>query len=167
MTTRYRDATAADLPAIDRLFRDSFAGTFGHLYAPADLHAFFARFTPEAWAGELATHRFHLAEVDGEPVGYAKLGAVTMPTEHTPADRELRQLYLAESAKGTGIADALMRWTIDTARAEGAAALFLSVYVDNARAIRFYTRYGLRDIGAYTFMVGDHEDEDRIMRLDL
>ena len=167
MTPTYRDAGAADLPAIDRLFRASFAATFGHLYAPADLQAFFARFTPEAWAERLATNRFRLAEVGGEPVGYAQLGTVTMPTEHVPGDRELRQLYLAEHAKGTGVADALMRWTIDAARAEGAATLFLSVYVDNARAIRFYDRYGFRDVGAYAFMVGDHEDEDRIMRLDL
>lgn len=167
MTPRYRDAAAADLPAIDRLFRDSFAATFGHLYAPADLAAFFARFTPDAWAAELTTHRFRLAELGGVPVGYAKLGAVTMPTAHAPGDRELRQLYLTEQAKGTGIADALLRWTIDTARAEGAAMLFLSVYVDNARAIRFYTRHGFADIGAYAFMVGDHEDEDRIMKLTL
>ena len=167
MTPRYRDATPADLPAVDRLFRTSFAATFGHLYPPADLAAFFARFTPQAWAGELATHRFRLAEVDGVPVGYAKLGAVTMPTEHAPGDRELRQLYLVETAKGTGIADALMRWTIEEARDDGATALFLSVYVGNARAIRFYARYGFADVGAYAFMVGDHQDEDRIMRLTL
>ena len=167
MTPTYRDAGPADLPAIDRLFRASFAATFGHLYAPADLASFFARFTPETWAERLATHRFHLADVDGEPVGYAQLGAVTMPAEHAPGDRELRQLYLAEEAKGTGIADALIRWTIATARRQGAGTLFLSVYVDNARAIRFYARYGFTDIGAYAFMVGDHEDEDRIMRLVL
>ena len=37
-----RNATAADLPAIDHVFRQSFGDTFGHLYAPHDLADFLA-----------------------------------------------------------------------------------------------------------------------------
>ena len=40
----YRDAAPADVDAIDALYREVFAETFGHLYDPADLAAFFARF---------------------------------------------------------------------------------------------------------------------------
>lgn len=167
--TRYRDAGAADLPAVDALFRASFAATFGHLYAPADLAAFFARFTPAAWANELARPdlAIRLAEQEGMAVGFAKLSAPTLPVEPRGPARELRQLYLAEEAKGTGVGATLLDWAIGRSRAEGAGELFLSVYVDNIRARRFYARRGFTDIGRYTFTVGTHEDEDRIMRLDL
>jgi GNAT superfamily N-acetyltransferase len=167
--TRYRDAGPDDVAAIDRLFRDSFAATFGNLYQPADLHAFFGRFTPAAWAAELAQPdlSIRLAERDGTALGFAKVGAPTLPVTPIGAAMELRQLYLDADAKGTGVGDALLGWAIDHARARGAGELFLSVYVDNHRARRFYQRHGFVDVGPYLFVVGTQEDEDRIMRLTL
>jgi diamine N-acetyltransferase len=164
-----RPATAADLPAVDRLFRQSFADTFGHLYAPADLAAFFARFTPGAWAAEFQDPAYFFAiaqDADG-PAGFCKLGPRTFPATPDGPMVELRQLYLLDRAKGTGAADALLRWAINTARDRGAAELWLSVYVDNHRARRFYEKRGFVDRGRYSFMVGSHEDEDRMMRLRL
>ena len=38
------------------------------------------------------------------------------------------------------------------------------VFVDNHRARRFYARYGFEAVGRYDFMVGNHADEDIIMR---
>lgn len=168
MPFTYRAAVPADAPAIDRLFRDSFTATFAHLYAPADLAAFLAGFTPERWAAELASpdYAFRLAEQDGALVGYAKLGPPALPGAPSTAV-ELRQLYLTDAAKGSGVARALMDWCIATARARGAAELWLSVFVENHRAKRFYERYGFEDAGRYAFMVGRHEDEDRLMRLAL
>ena len=164
-----RDATAADLPAIDALFRRSFAATFGHLYDPADLVAFFARFTLAAWRAEFAQPdlAIRVAEKEETLVGFAKLGAPTLPVTRRGPARELRQLYLDEAAKGTGVGQALLDWAITHATSAGAHELFLSVYVDNHRARRFYERAGFERIGRYTFMVGAHEDEDDLMRLTL
>jgi diamine N-acetyltransferase len=162
----YRDAVAGDLPAIDALFRASFIATFGHLYAPEDLAAFLADFTPEAWAEEFATPglRFRLA-VDAQGLaGFAKTSGLTLPADTQAAAHELRQLYLSERAKGSGAAQALLDWAVAQGRGLGAAELWLSVYVDNHRAKRFYQRNGFEDQGAYAFMVGTHADEDRLMR---
>ena len=167
METHYRDATPADIPAIDALFRRSFTATFGHLYAARDLATFLARFTPQGWADEFTRLRFRLAESEHGLLGYAKFGAVALPVSPAGMARELWQLYVAEEAKGSGIADALMRWAIEAARADRANELFLSVYTDNHRAKRFYARHGFADVGPYTFMVGNHADEDRIYRLIL
>ena len=67
----FRDATEADLPDIDRVFRTSFCETFAGLYSSEDLAAFLAKFSPEAWADEFgdSRYRFRVAEVDGEVVG--------------------------------------------------------------------------------------------------
>jgi diamine N-acetyltransferase len=162
----YRDATPADLPAIDALFRRSFTATFGHLYATHDLAAFLARFTPEGWAAELAQPdlAFRLVERDGVVLGYAKVSQPTLPVTPAGLALELRQLYLDEAAKGSGAADALMAWVVERAHERGAGEIFLSVYVDNHRAKRFYARHGFERIGRYDFLVGDHVDEDELMR---
>jgi ribosomal protein S18 acetylase RimI-like enzyme len=161
-----RDATAADLPAIDRVFRESFYDTFAHLYTPEDLAAFLARFTPEAWGEEFADprYRFRVAEVDGQVVGYAKLGPSELPVETDKRAAELRQLYLLRKCHGQGVGKVLTDWAIDEARRLGAEELYLTVYVDNHRARRLYDRYGFEVVGQYDFMVGEQADEDIIMR---
>lgn len=169
----YRAAGAADAPRLARLFRASFVETFGPLYSPDNLAAFFAGKSEEDWAEELADPAFAVriaeepGEAGGEAVGYAKLGPPSLPFEPRGPTAELRQLYVLKPWHGAGIAHELMRWTIGEARARGAQDLVLSVYVDNHRARRFYDRYGFEYVGPYRFMVGDHADEDHVMRLAL
>ncbi len=159
-----RPATAADLPAIDRVFRTSFCDTFAHLYAPEDLAAFLALFTPESWARDFAdpAFTFQVGEANGEVLGYALLGPNKLPHVTLEGTLELRQLYLLKAAHGTGMAQALMHWILDEARRRGAKRLALSVWSENWRAQAFYRRFGFIDRGPVTFMVGNHPDEDRV-----
>lgn len=165
------DAHAA--AALSAFAVDAFVATFGHIYTPENLALFLADWnTPDRLSAELADPGFAIALIrDARKIaGFAKLGPIDfdLPDGH-PADGaiELHQLYLAESAKGTGVADALMRWAIAEARARGHAILYLSVFTENPRAQAFYRRYGFVDIGRNPFRVGNHIDEDRIWRLDL
>ena len=68
---------------------------------------------------------------------------------------------------GSGVAVALMDWTIAESRRRGADHLNLSVFIDNHRARRFYDRYGFQFRGPYAFMVGNHADEDLVLSLEL
>jgi GNAT superfamily N-acetyltransferase len=108
-----------------------------------------------------------LIEDDGVPAAYAKVGPPTLPFEPRGASIELRQFYVLKPWQGAGISHALMAWAIEEAIRRGADDLYLSVFVDNHRARRFYERYGFTFVGPYTFMVGTHEDEDHVMRLSL
>lgn len=169
MSASYRAVTAGDVEAIDRIYRTSFCDTFAHLYSRENLETFLAQFTPERWRTELADpgFAFRIAEDGGEPIGYVKIGPVSLPAEPRAPAMELKQLYLLKSWHGAGAAKGLIHWSIDEARRRGAEYLYLSVYVDNHRARRFYERYGFVFHAPYTFMVGDHADEDLIMRLQL
>ena len=169
MSITYRRASVDDLAAIDAIFRTSFCDTFAHLYRPEDLTAFLGKFTPEAWAGELcdAAYAFLLAEDDGEPVGYVKVGPSSLPVDTDRPAIELRQLYVLGSHLGAGVGAALMEWALTEARRRNVAELYLTVYTDNHRARRFYVRYGFEEVGPYAFMVGEQPDEDIIMRLRL
>jgi GNAT superfamily N-acetyltransferase len=165
----YRTPAADDAATLDAIFRESFADTFGHLYAAQDLAAFLAGFTEEGWCSELAdpAFAFRLAEEDGQAAGYAKLGPASLPHVAPGPAIELRQFYLLRPWHGRGIATELMEWTLAEARRRGAETLYLSVFIDNHRARRFYERYGFTYVGPYKFMVGNHADEDMVLRLSL
>lgn len=170
MTVTYRDAVVADAARVTVLARDTFVATFGALYSPANLDLFLARHTDARYAAALADRHeaLRLAEADGEAIGFARLRPPTLPFD--PGGRhalELGQLYVREAWHGGGVATVLMDWTLAEARARGADDLWLSVYVDNQRARRFYARYGFVEVMPYAFMVGDHADEDIICRLAL
>lgn len=166
-------AKPEDAEAIAMFANGSFTDTFGHIYDPADLSAFLADWNPpervRAQIGD-AGHDIALVRGDaGAILGYVKMGPVEfdLPPEQPTDDAvELHQLYVAEAAKGTGVAAALMEWGIAWAR-ERASILYLSVFTENHRAQAFYRRYGFYDVGRNEFRVGNHIDEDRFFRLDL
>ena len=167
--TAYRDATADDGPAIDGLFKSVFCGTFGHLYRAEDLDAFLAQFTLEAWRTQLTdpAYAVRLAEQDGQAIGYAKLGPMKLPLEEDRPSILLSQLYVDPAHHGQGVAHALMDWAFSEARRRGKEHLYLTVFIDNPRARRFYERLGFEEVGRFDFMVGKQADHDIVMRKHL
>jgi diamine N-acetyltransferase len=165
----YRKAVPADAARLASLGRRTFTETFGHLYTPENLAAFLLNHDEAKWRDELADPDFEirLAEDDGEPVAYVKVGPPSLPFEPRGPSLELRQLYVLQPWQGGGVAAELMGWAIEQARMRGARDLYLSVFIDNHRARRFYDRHGFEVVGQFQFMVGNHADDERIMRLAL
>lgn len=166
MTITYRAATVDDAIALDRIFNASFCDTFAHLYSAEDLDTFLSSFGIADWEAQLRdpAFSFRIAEAESEPVGYAKLGPLKLPVEENSPALLLDQLYILKGHHGSGIAQTLMAWILAETERRGASRLYLTVYVDNHRARRFYDRYGFEAVGRYDFMVGNHADEDIIMR---
>ena len=168
----YRDATPQDGPELDAMARAVWLETFGHSGSAEDIALYLAKaYGPH---GDLtrhlsdADHRFRLACADGAIVGYAKLSVPWLPEQWVgPRARQLSQLYVEGAHRGAGVAQALMDWTICTARAEGASELLLTVWEENPRAMRFYEKRGFEHIGDYEFPMGKQIDRDLIMRLSL
>lgn len=170
MSATYRDACLDDAPAIRAVYAESFDAVFRHLYAAEDYDAFMLGHTDAAFREQIGdeAYAFRLAEADGRLVGYCKLGPPSLP--YDPEGKrciELRQLYLLEAAKGTGVASALMDWSFVEARRRGAEEMWLSVFSDNLRAQRLYDRYGFEKMGEFDFMVGNHADHEFLYRLRL
>jgi diamine N-acetyltransferase len=165
----WRTAGPEDAARVADIGRRTFTETFGPLYSAENLAAFLENHSEANWRGELSDPRFavRLGEVDGEAVAYAKLGPPSLPFEVKGPTIELRQFYVLKPWQGAGTAAELMAWVLEEARGRGAEEIYLSVFVDNARARRFYERYGFTFVQPYAFMVGDHADEDHILRLDL
>jgi diamine N-acetyltransferase len=165
----WRDATPEDAALLGAIGRESFTETFGHLYTPENLAAFLVNHSEANWRAELADPAFavRLGFVDGVNAAYAKLGPPKLPFEAKGPTIELKQFYVLKPWHGAGLAGEMMAWVLAEAARRGAEAIHLSVFTENVRAQRFYARYGFVEVGRYAFMVGDHADEDIIMRLAL
>ncbi len=164
----YRDGVPADAAALAEFARDTFVATFGHLYPPADLHAFLdGKYGVALQRAELEdpANHYRIALEDDEIVGYCLSGDLRLAADGPGL--ELHRLYVAEHARGRGVAATLMEDAIAWARSRGAPALYLSVWENNERAQRFYRRYGFLHVGEHAFMVGSIRDRDLIWRLDL
>ena len=157
--------TPADIPALSRLSSDAFIEKFGHLYAKSDLDAFLAQVTSEEGiASDFADpdQIYRLAEVDGELMGFVKIGLKPCCPEYARGQNtmELKQLYTAAGATGKGIGGVLMDWAMNELEARGADEVQLSVYAENFGAHRFYERYGFAKVADITFTVGTHVDPE-------
>jgi len=164
MTATYRDATSADAALLARIGTQTFVGTFGHLYRPADLAAFLAENHSEAAAAavlvnpDYATRFAHLGH---EAAGYAMVAPANLPhLDPATPTLELKRLYLMPGHFGLGLADALMEWVYAVATERDARALALSVFSQNHRARRFYKRHGFVSAGTYQFRVGTQLDDE-------
>lgn len=170
ITFRLRQATRSDARRVRDLFCRSFTATFGHLYPPHELAEWLEDCSEARFADECSSAGFacFLGEAaDGRLLGYVTLGHQQL--DISPGGRwwVLRQLYLEEAAKGTGLAQALFDAALTESRRRGVAELYLTVWVGNHRARRFYERRGFVEVGRYAFKVGSTVDDDRIMRLIL
>lgn len=170
MSVTYRDAAIVDGPALADMGRRCFVETFGPHFPPDDMALHLERmFGPEGLPAELCDRRLRLrmAEQSGAIAAYLKLTPMDLPVPHEPGALEVKQLYVLEPWQGAGVAAALMDWAIETARAEGAPALYLSVWEHGARAIAFYARRGFVKVGEAPFRLGTRTYQDPVMRLDL
>ena len=169
MTIDFRSATPGDAESLAELGQATFVETFGHLYSREDLTAFLANHSVESWAQELADPAFaiRIGEAAGKAVAYAKIGPPKLPFEPRGTAVELRQFYILSDWHGSGAAREMMAWVLQEARRRGGDDLYLSVFVDNARARAFYAKYGFVEEGRYAFMVGNQADDDIVMRLAL
>ena len=168
MAVHLRRATSADAGLLADLGATTFVETFGHLYTPADLQAFLHdSHSAAAYAKVLADPAYALwiAERNGVAVGYAQAGPCGLPhLDATPADGELKRLYLRADAQGAGIGEALLRHALAWLERDGPRTLWISVWSENFGAQRFYARHGFEFAGEYEFIVGAQRDREFMYR---
>ncbi|QYK42952.1 MAG: GNAT family N-acetyltransferase [Paracoccaceae bacterium] len=76
-------------------------------------------------------------------------GCVGLAPGPDPATREVKRLWVAADARGTGLARRLMQAAEDAARAMGATRLVLDTHPTLAEAIAFYRREGWLPVARY------------------
>ena len=116
----------------------------------------------EEWLKRLASASSFGGFIDGILCGMVVFSRPSRPKlAHTG---DIGAMYVRDSARGTGLADALM-----TALLRHASTVVeqvqLTVNAENTRAIKFYQRHGFRQIGIIprSLHVGDRYYDDMLM----
>lgn len=114
------------------------------------------------WLSRLAGAVSFGGFVDGKLSGMVVFSQPSRPKlAHTG---DVGAMYVRESARGTGLADALMAALLDHA-SRMVEQVQLTVNAENARAIKFYQRHGFREIGRIprSLQVEDRYYDDLLM----
>ena len=168
-----RIATIDDAKALTDLAYTTFWDAFAHhpKNAPDDLNHYMRQaFSLEQISAELEDDKsiFLIAELDGEPAGYAKI-IIDSIEEGIAATRpiELNRLYSHQQFLGKGIGQALMDACFERAKADGQDVMWLGVWEFNPRAQRFYEKNGFRVVGSHVFQLGEDPQTDLLMQKEL
>jgi ribosomal protein S18 acetylase RimI-like enzyme len=162
-----RRAVPGDAPALSALAARLFHETYTGQNRAEDMQAYIAEhFTPAKQAEELADPAFRalLVTVEEELAGYACLRTGAAPAD-VPAGTpmEIARFYVDSRWQGRGLAPRLMQVCVSKAQDAGCDVLWLSVWKENARAIRFYEKQGFQIAGTLLFRLGGDLQEDHLM----
>ncbi len=159
-----RCATVADAALLTQLGEQTFLETFDGTCPPADMQLYLASaFTLARLTSELTDPRavFLVAEIEGEPAGYAKLQCGEVPDCIAgTSPLELERLYVAQRWLGCGVGPALMQACLDYAKETGRQTMFLGVWENNFRAQAFYRKWNFEQVGDHVFMMGTDPQTD-------
>jgi GNAT superfamily N-acetyltransferase len=171
MEISIRCATINDNELLAGAGRRLFATAFGAQNKPEDLAAYLAKsFSPQIQADELADPASVtlIAESEGAFAGYARLKVgqplLAIPGQHPV---ELVRIYSERKYIGQGVGSALMQACFDKAAQRGCDVVWLGVWEQNPRAIRFYERWGFVRAGTQIFKLGEDFQIDYVMYLKL
>ena len=155
-----RKANIDDAKVIASMARITFDETFGYLFNdPQDLVDYFnVTFSEEKIASSLQKNNnvFWLAFFNNKPVGYAKL-KVHSPSEfidETTKVSQLQKIYVLQDYLGQRIGQQLQDELFNEVKLLNSKHLWLSVFIDNSRAISFYEKHGFNSIGSHDFSIG-------------
>ena len=171
MSPSFRPATNADLPSLRALATQVFLDT----YASEGIRPSLAReaeqqFSIAALQSELdrAGSRIVLVEHAKHLIAFAQLslGAGHELVGDASAT-ELARLYVQPPFQRRGVGRLLLSHAEALARGEGAATLWLTAWVGNARALAFYRSQGYRELGSTIYAFEGERYENRLFAKSL
>ena len=167
----HRTAQAADALVLGVLATQVFLDT----YAPAGIRATVARevlntFSTSALQQALADPAVHIemAELQQHALGFVHTvrGATqALVSKHAPGavQAEVLRLYVQEPLTGRGIGKTLLQAGEAAARRQGATVVWLTPWVHNQRALRFYAAQDYQDLGPTLFCFEGETHENRVL----
>lgn len=163
-------ATAGDAELVAAIARKSFTESHGHSAPPEDIRNYInEKYSNNVMEAELKDDKnsYHIIYMDGKPAGYSKI-ILNSPYEnsHETNITKLERLYLLKEFYGTEAGAALFDFIINFIKAAQQAGLWLFVWIENERAIRFYKKKGFVIIGSYNFPISStHSNPNHQMLL--
>ncbi|GAA0892927.1 GNAT family N-acetyltransferase [Fulvivirga kasyanovii] len=166
-----RPAEKVDVKALQEIGRTTFTEAFGAVNSPENLQKYLdSKFSPEALAEEVANpdSMFFFAEHDGQVIGYLKINFGDAQTESMPEHTmEIERIYVLAKYYGKGVAKLLFDKAMSLARETNSVTVWLGVWEENPRAIKFYEKNGFVEFDKHSFILGEDVQTDILMKLTL
>ncbi|MGJ3235774.1 GNAT family N-acetyltransferase [Marivirga sp.] len=108
---------------------------------------------------------FYFARYDSKIVGYLKVNFGDSQTElHDKNTLEIQRIYVSKKFQGSGIGKSLYEKAIKIAQEKEVDFVWLGVWEENPKAIRFYEKVGFEAFDKHIFVLGDEEQTDIMMK---
>jgi ribosomal protein S18 acetylase RimI-like enzyme len=170
MPLTVRAANPDDAAVLSQLGGKTFYDTFRPYNSEEDMQAYIAKAYNEPLLVEnLRNPKIHyaLAYENNMAVGYIKLLLNATHEKLSGKCIELEKIYVLDSALGGGAGKILMDYAIHFSTGHNYEILFLGVWEENKRAVRFYEKTGFTVFAHRSFKLGSRLCDDYIMKLDL
>lgn len=127
-------------------------------------------FSTEKVKAELSDENaaFYFAEFENEIIGYLKVNYGDSQTEiKSEKALEIERIYVVREFHGKQVGQMLYEKAIELAKQINAEFVWLGVWEQNPRAIRFYEKNGFKAFDKHIFRLGNDEQIDIMMKLML
>lgn len=160
-----------DCELLHRLAVDTFVESYGSVNTEANMQGYLNRnYSVEQLKLELKHpfSEFYFAYLNQEAVGFLKINFNEAQTKSQDKPSiEIERIYILKEFQGKQIGQLLFNKAIEIGKEHHAKYLWLGVWEKNEGAKRFYLKNGLLPYGKHIFKLGDEEQLDILMKVDL
>lgn len=163
-----KQASLEDVPTVQAVGRATFTETF----AESNTQEAMKKYLDENFGAEKIRAEFKnpdslffIAWHNDHAVGYLKLNSGKAQTEvqHESA-LEIERIYVIGLYHGKKVGQLLFEKALEIAEKNKKSSIWLGVWEENPRAIRFYEKNGFKPFDKHIFKMGDDEQTDIMMR---
>lgn len=166
-----RKLNLSDIENLQTMSIQTFRETFEELNSEEDMQQYIVEnLNAEKLKCEIANpdSEFFFAENESEILGYLKLNFKESQTEKLDEHYfEIERIYVLKAFLGQKIGQFLLNKAIEIGREKKLEYVWLGVWEDNHRAIRFYEKNGFSVFGKHDFILGDDVQTDLLMKVKL
>ena len=160
-----------DLKDLQKIGKQTFIETFSADNSAENLAKYLEEsFSVEKLSRELndTSSQFYFVLMDSKVIGYMKLNTGESQTElQDDKGLEIERIYVLEAYHGKKVGQLLYDKAIQVAIELGSEYVWLGVWEENPRAIRFYQKNGFVEFDKHVFKLGEEEQTDIMMKKKL
>jgi ribosomal protein S18 acetylase RimI-like enzyme len=160
-----------DVVALQKIARETFSEMFADYNSADNLKKYLDEKFNVIKLSEELNHphsTFYFAQIGDEVVGYLKTNMGEAQTELMDLNAfEIQRIYVLQAYHGKKVGQLLIEKALEEARKTTCNYVWLGVWEENHRAIRFYSKNGFIKFDTHIFKMGDEEQMDWLMKLDL
>ena len=168
---KIRKINIDDLETLRNLSIQTFKETFEEVNTEEDMQKYLLEnLSIEKLKSELENpnSEFYFAENNDEILGYLKLNFKDAQTEKLEENHfEIERIYVLKAFLGQKIGQILFDKAIEIGREKNLEYVWLGVWEENHRAIRFYEKNGFEIFGKHDFVLGEDVQTDLLMKMKI